>query len=105
MSALTDYAEGKDCQIRIPGVCSFQNDQTVACHVPLAGYHGTGLKTDDWFAAWGCFNCHDAVDRRRYKHLEREWVRNMHLEAMLRTQAAIIETAPHLVINFLKRAA
>lgn len=105
MSALTDYAKGKPCQIRIPGVCSFQDEQTVACHVPLAGHRGTGYKMGDWFIAFGCFNCHDAVDRRRYTHLEAGYVRALHLEGMIRTQAYILEHAPHLVMNYIKRAA
>lgn len=105
MSALTDYANGKPCFIRLPGICSFQDEQTVACHFPLAGYHGTGEKMLDWFIAFGCFNCHDAVDRRRYTHLDRDWVRQMHADAMVRTQVYIIEHAPHLVVNYIKRAA
>lgn len=105
MSALTDYANGKPCLIRVPGVCSFQDEQTVACHLPLADYHGTGLKAADMFFAFGCFNCHDAVDRRRYRHLDRDFVRMLHFEGMLRTQAYIAEKAPHLLVNYLKRAA
>jgi hypothetical protein len=104
MSALTDYANGKPCLIRAPGICSFQDDQTVACHVPLAGYHGTSLKMADWFIAFGCFNCHDCVDRRRYRHLEEALVRTWHLEGMIRTQAYILKHAPHLVLNMARAA-
>ena len=43
------------------------DEQTVACHVPRMDYHGTGFKMADWFIAFGCFNCHDLVDRRRYR--------------------------------------
>ena len=105
MSALTDYAKGKDCMIRIPSVCSFNNEQTVACHVPLAGYRGTGMKMKDLFIAFGCNDCHDAVDRRRYMDLDPEFARVCLLEGMIRTQEYITEHAPHLIANYFKRAA
>lgn len=104
MSALTDYANNKPCLIRAPNICSFQDEQTVACHVPLTGYFGTGFKMADWFIAFGCFNCHDCVDRRRYGHLEEAVVRTWHLEGMIRTHAYILKHAPHLVINMAKAA-
>lgn len=104
MSALTDYAKGKPCLIRAPGICTFQDEQTVACHVPLADYHGTGFKMADWFIAFGCFNCHDCVDRRRYRHLNMDLVRGWHLEGMIRTQAYILKHAPNLVITIVKAA-
>lgn len=105
MSALTDYAKGKECLIRIPEVCSFNDEQTVPCHVPLMDYHGTGMKMEDWFYAFGCHNCHDACDRRRYMHLDRGFVRICLLEGMIRTHAYILEHNPMLLANFAKRAA
>jgi hypothetical protein len=105
VSALTDYARGKECLIRIPGICSFINEQTVPCHVPLMDYHGTGYKMQDWFYAFGCFECHDAVDHRRHKHLDRVFVRTCLLEGMIRTHAYILEHKPMLLSNFAKKAA
>ena len=104
MSALTDYAKGKPCLIRAPEICTFIDEQTVACHVPLADYHGTGFKMADWFIAFGCFNCHDLVDRRRYRHIEEAVARTWHIEGMIRTQAYILKRAPHLVVNMAKAA-
>lgn len=104
MSALTDYAKGKPCLIRAPEICTFQDEQTVACHVPLMGYHGTALKMLDWFIAFGCSNCHACVDRQRYLHLDEALVRTWHLEGMIRTQAYILKKAPHLVINLARAA-
>lgn len=97
MSALTEFARGKTCMIRIPGVCNWDLATTVACHVPLMGYHGTGIKMHDFFVAFGCSHCHDAVDRRAHTELERDYVRQLHLEGMIRTQAYIIEHAPDLL--------
>lgn len=104
MSALTDYAKGKPCLIRAPGICTFQDEQTVACHVPLMDYHGTGFKMADWFIAFGCFNCHACVDRARYTHLDEALVRTWHLEGMVRTQAYILKKAPHLIVNLARAA-
>jgi hypothetical protein len=105
MSALTDYARGKDCEIRVPGVCNFNPETTVACHVPLMGNHGTGFKPMDLHIAFGCSDCHDAVDRRRFLELDRDFVRQCHVEGMMRTQAKIMREAPHLIANYAKKAA
>ncbi|MGZ8220021.1 MAG: nuclease domain-containing protein [Methylobacter sp.] len=59
MSRLRKAAEGQECQIRIPGVCSGIDEQSVLCHMNGAGL---ALKEDDTEAAIGCFNCHQAVD-------------------------------------------
>lgn len=104
MSALTDYAKGKPCLIRAVSICTFMDEETVACHVPLMDYFGKGLKMADWFIAFGCFNCHDCVDRRRYLNLDPALVRTWHLEGMIRTHAYILNNAPHLVINMAKAA-
>lgn len=104
MSAITDYARGRPCLIRVPGFCTFLDEQTVACHVPLAGYHGTGLKMADLFIAFGCSVCHDIVDRRQHKNLDSEYVRGLQLEGMIRTQHYILTHAPHLFVRFLEAA-
>ena len=105
MSALTDYARGKPCLIRLPMQCTFLDEQTVACHVPLMGYHGTGFKMDDWFFAFGCHQCHGICDGRIKCDLDREFVRICLLEAMIRTHAYILEHNPMLLANFAKKAA
>lgn len=105
MSALTDYAKGKDCMIRVPGYCTFKVEETVACHVPLMGYHGTGLKMPDLFIAFGCGTCHAIVDRSQHIDLDDAWVRGLHLEGMIRTQAYILKHNPMLLANYAKRAA
>lgn len=104
MSALTDYAKGKPCLIRAPEICTFIDEQTVACHVPLMGYHGTALKMLDWFIAFGCLECHACVDRVRYTHLDKALVRTWHLEGWMRTQAYILRHNPNLLINFIKQS-
>lgn len=99
MSALTKYAKGKPCLIRVPGYCTFVDEETVPCHVPLAGYHGTGLKMPDLFIAFGCRACHAIVDRREHTDLDRDYVRTLQLEGMIRTQHYILKHAPHLLVR------
>jgi hypothetical protein len=60
---LLDMARGRPCLFRIPGVCNFDPDTTVACHSNL-GAHGKGgaRKADDEYTAWGCARCHTWLD-------------------------------------------
>jgi hypothetical protein len=61
--ALLDLAEGKECLIRVPGVCQGGTDTTVACHANESALgKAKGLKAHDWAAAWGCWRCHHFVD-------------------------------------------
>ena len=85
MTKLRKSAEGRECQIRIPGVCSGNPETTVLCHLPGGGM---GLKQPDLFAAFGCSDCHDVVDGRTAIHRQ-DWkskVYEYHLEGVIRTQ-------------------
>lgn len=103
MSALTDFAKGKPCLIRIPGFCTFREEQTVPCHVPLMDYHGTAFKMPDLFVAFGCFECHEIVDgRKKIDVLSNDRIRLYHLEGMIRTQHYLMRHAPHLLARFIE---
>ncbi|OON39639.1 hypothetical protein BTJ39_13400 [Izhakiella australiensis] len=80
---------GRECQIRIPGICSFNPETTVLTHYRLAGTCGIGCKPDDTQAAWGCDCCHAAVDGRIKTDYTREELRLFHAEAVLRTQSIL----------------
>ncbi|MBA5202212.1 DUF1364 domain-containing protein [Pectobacterium aroidearum] len=84
-----EEARGRDCQIRIPGVCNFNPETTVLTHYRLAGTCGTGIKPDDRQAAWGCSACHDEVDRRT-RHIDTEAARLCHAEGVMRTLNILI---------------
>jgi hypothetical protein len=88
---LRKYAEGKDCQVRIPGVCNHNSETTVLAHFRASGVSGMSLKSPDLCASWACSNCHDAIDRRGFMELDKEYVRLCHLEGVIRTQALLIE--------------
>lgn len=82
----TKAARGRDCQIRVPGVCNGNSETTVLAHLRMAGTRcGTGLKPHDLRAAWACSSCPDAVDARSKTGLTREELRTMHMEGMVRT--------------------
>lgn len=105
MSALTAFAKGKPCLIRIDGFCTFRDEETVPCHVPLMDHHGTALKMPDLFVAFGCMACHDIVDGRDKKGLDRvgrEKARLYLLEGMIRTQHYLMRHAPHLLTRFIE---
>ena len=80
---LRKAARGRDCTIRIPGVCNRDPDTSVLCHKNGAGM---ALKEDDRIAAIGCSDCHAAVDRKAHTNLDLEYVRLCHYEGIFRTQ-------------------
>ncbi|MEL5564478.1 DUF1364 domain-containing protein [Serratia ureilytica] len=85
MANLRKEARGRDCQIRIPGICNFNPETTVLAHYRLAGTCGTAIKPDDTQAAWACSACHDEVDRRT-RLIDANDARLMHAEGVMRTQ-------------------
>ena len=81
-------ARGRECQIRIPGVCNGDNSTVVLCHLPGGGM---ARKQPDLCAAWGCAACHDAVDGRSKTDYPREVLKLWHLEGVIRTQQALLD--------------
>ena len=61
---LLSMARGRDCLMRVPGVCNNDTSTTVAAHSNRAE-HGKALgrKADDHFSAWACFRCHSWLDQ------------------------------------------
>lgn len=88
-SKLTRAARGRECQVRIPGVCNGDNDTTVLAHYRLAGTCGVGLKPIDMQAAWACSSCHDAIDGRSQVTTRQE-ARLYHAEGVMRTQCLLV---------------
>lgn len=85
MSRLRDAARGRDCQVRIPGICNFTAETTILAHYRLSGTCGTSLKPIDLIGSWACSSCHDAIDGRSKTAFARELLDLMHLEGMVRT--------------------
>lgn len=62
--ALLEMANGRQCLLRVPIVCTGGTATTVACHSNL-GQHGKAgaRKADDNFCCWGCSACHQWLDQ------------------------------------------
>lgn len=82
---LRKAARGRECTIRIPGVCNFNPESSVLTHYRLGGLCGTGIKPSDLVAAIGCDCCHAAVDGRLRTEFTYEELRLMHAEGVPRT--------------------
>lgn len=91
MTDLRKLAKERPCQIRIPECCNGRPETTVLAHYRMVGLSGMGTKSPDICAAWACSDCHDAVDRRRFTLLNREYVQLCHLQGVMRTQAELIK--------------
>lgn len=93
---LRKEAKGRECQIRIPGVCNRNPEKVVLCHLhkPSIG-GGMSLKGNDLIAAYGCNSCHDAVDGRstlpHCAYLNHLGLTIMFYEAIFRTQAILLK--------------
>jgi hypothetical protein len=60
---LRKRARGKECQVRLVGVCNFNPETTVLAHVRLIGISGMGMKVPfDLLGSWACSACHAYVD-------------------------------------------
>ena len=88
MHILRESARGRECQVRIENVCSFNPETTVLAHLNGAGM---GQKVSDIHGAFCCNDCHSVIDGRRFESLGREELKLFHLEAVIRTQEIWLE--------------
>lgn len=89
MSLVTKFAKGQQCQIRIPGHCTHNPEETVFCHMNGGGM---GMKHDDLFGAFGCSRCHNIVDGRYESHIDEGIVKKYFYEGILRTQQILLNS-------------
>ena len=80
MTDLRKLAEGKDCLLRIPGVCCRDSTTVVLCHIKC-GWCGS-LKPPDIVGVWGCWACHDVIDGRQQSDFKPEELDAMVLRAL-----------------------
>ncbi|OIV46955.1 hypothetical protein BK025_07900 [Sodalis sp. TME1] len=90
MANLRKVARGRECMVRLPGICSGDTETVVLAHYRMAGFCGTGMKPQDLFGAWACSRCHDEIDRRT-RLTDAEYARLAHLEGVIRTQAVFLQ--------------
>ncbi|PWI82119.1 DUF1364 domain-containing protein [Enterobacter sp. CGMCC 5087] len=84
---LRKQARGRECTVRIPGICNFNPETSVLAHYRLAGTCGTGCKPDDLQGAISCNCCHDAIDGRAKTDFSHDELKLMHAEGVMRTLA------------------
>ena len=82
---LRKYARGKDCTVRLPGICNGDPATTVLAHFRLAGVSGIGMKSPDPIGAWCCSSCHSYADTHKDADTQLAFA-----HGVLRTQAALI---------------
>jgi hypothetical protein len=95
MSAITESANGKECEIRFPGYPHLA-ETVVHCHYSIGGVtSGTGFKSHDLLGARGCYDCHRIIDHRDLtadeRSLDREYVKQRFQEGVLRTIVRLIK--------------
>lgn len=92
MSAITESANGKACEIRIPGY-PHNPETTVHCHLRMLS--GISIKPNDLLGARGCSDCHRLVDYRdltaEERAMDRDWIRDRFHEGVVRTIAKLIK--------------
>lgn len=88
MSKLRKLARGRDCEVRVPGVCNGDPATVVLAHLNGGG---VGRKRHDLHGAYCCSACHSWLDGGyAQKGVLRE-VRDLyHLEGVIRTQEILI---------------
>jgi hypothetical protein len=80
---LRDSAKGQVCTFQIPGICNYSPETTSLCHAP-SEVKGMGNKSHDFHAAFGCSDCHTAIDQHR---LTADEALHYWFRAVMRTQA------------------
>ena len=75
MSKIRKSAKGEACTLRIPGVCNGNPETVVLCHAPYPGRGG--MRNHDWWAAYGCSDCHDYIDARTKHCRDIAWLNGL----------------------------
>jgi len=94
MAKLRKEAKGRDCLVRLPGICSFNPETVVLAHL---GGAGMGIKRDDMIGSWTCHACHAAIDGAVKSNYTKDELELMHLQGMVRTLEALIKEGYRLV--------
>ena len=61
--AIREFARGRECTVRLVGVCTFDPEKSIWSHAPLqAAGKGRGIKSIDLCGAIACTACDAVVD-------------------------------------------
>ena len=83
VTSLRKAAKGRECTVRLPGICNFDPATSVLAHINGAGM---GMKSHDLHAAICCSSCHDAVDNRVKTRYSSDYLELSLLQGVIRTQ-------------------
>ena len=90
MSAITKFAEGRDCTARITGVCNGRADTSVWAHLNSIRWgSGRGLKGPDVCGLIACSACHDVIDGRVKTNHDRDYIRLLAYEGHMESIALL----------------
>lgn len=85
MSKITKQAKGRECQVRLVGVCNHNPETVVLAHYRKSGLCGMGIKPVDILGAWCCSSCHDVIDGRVKSEYSKDELELEHLRGVART--------------------
>ena len=91
---IREFAKGRPCQFRVPGICNGNPETSVWAHVPRGGIAGMGQKAPDICGGIACSDCHDYIDGRSSRLPATECHRDtLILDGVLRSQALVWKEA------------
>lgn len=85
MVNLRELARGRECLVRLHGICNHNPETTVLAHIRLIGISGFGIKAPDILGAWACSGCHSHIDTHHDDETSAAFA-----EGVYRTQAQLI---------------
>jgi hypothetical protein len=83
---LTKLARGRECEIRLVGICNGDPRTTVPCHFRMLGLSGGSYIPDAIFVAHGCSACHAYVDTHKDAETQLDFAK-----AVFRTQQYLLD--------------
>ena len=88
---ITKHARGQECQIRLYPYCNGNPETTVFCHAWCED-KGVGIKSPDYWGAFGCSTCHDIIDgRMRVDDISMPEIHKAHVNGIYRTWKILID--------------
>ncbi len=86
---IRESARGRECQVRLAGICNYNSDTVVFAHIRL--HTGAGKKASDLLGAYCCSSCHDEADRRTRRIANADSVKVAFFEGVFRTQQILLD--------------
>jgi hypothetical protein len=88
-------ARGRECTIRLPGICNHDPETTVYAHLRMSGITGMGYKPSGGKyepGAFACSACHDVVDRRdRWTYIDPTVLELALYKGVIRTEKILFD--------------